>query len=360
MKKVHGLGALLDFVEPESEVHSEAEGGEQGGKRAETASPATSHHHAGGAALDEDSLKLWWKRIHRHPLLSPQREIELAKLIEGGDEVAFKEMVESNLRLVGSIARKCARYSGPCLSLADLIQEGSLGLIRAVQKFDYRKGYRFSTYASYWIRQSVMRAIEDQGRSIRLPVHMIESFSRADRARAVLTQELERAPTETELETHLRTKQQKFYESAHRVTEPMSLHTAIGEDEEITLMDFIEDESAPSPIDCASRVALRDELQRAFDMLSAREAQVLKMRYGLCESGQAHTLDEVGAVLSLTRERIRQIEKSALKRLKRCKSLQETARHHHADECDDSDHLRVVATPFVATPSRGACEYSRE
>ena len=354
MKKVQHLGALISFDDAESEVHTEAESGEHGARRADAASPGAAQNH-GSSAPDEDSLKLWWKRIHRHPLLSPQREVELAMRIEGGDEVAFNEMVESNLRLVGSIARKCARYSGPSLSLADLIQEGSLGLIRAVQKFDHRKGYRFSTYASYWIRQAVMRAIEDQGRSIRLPVHMIESFSRADRARAILTQELERAPTESELETHLRTKQHKVYDGAHRVTEPMSLHTTIGEDEETILMDFIEDESAPSPIDCASRVALRDELQRAFDVLSERETQVLKLRYGLCQSGQAHTLDEVGEVLSLTRERIRQIEKSALKRLKRCRALQETARHHHADECDFSPPIRS-ATP----PPRGVREYSRE
>ena len=349
MKKIKGIGALLDLDEAEEGTLSESENGDAFGKHDKSAPPNLNSHAPPGGGLDEDSLKLWWKRIHQHPLLSPQCEVELAKRIEAGDEAAFSEMVESNLRLVGSIARKCARYSGPCLSLADLIQEGSLGLIRAVQKFDHSKGYRFSTYASYWIRQSVMRAIEDQGRSIRLPVHMIESFSRADRARAILTQELERSPTEIELERHLRTKQQKFYESTHRVSEPMSLHAVIGEDDETTLMDFIEDESAPSPIDCASRVALCEEIQRAFDVLSEREAQVLQLRYGLGESGQAHTLDEVGEVLSLTRERIRQIEKAALKRLKRCKSLQETARHHFADDDDDeTSHFR------------GAREYSRD
>ncbi|HEX8833086.1 MAG TPA: sigma-70 family RNA polymerase sigma factor, partial [Abditibacteriaceae bacterium] len=163
----------------------------------------------GGEAFDEDSLKMWWKRIHQYPLLSAEREVYLAKAIEQGDMQAFNEMVESNLRLVGSIARKCRRYAGQSLSLADLIQEGSLGLIRAVKKFDYRKGYKFSTYASYWIRQAVMRSIDEQSRSIRLPVHMVESVSRTERARNVLTQELQRPPTERELATHLKISESK-------------------------------------------------------------------------------------------------------------------------------------------------------
>src|SRR5687768_11455689 len=153
--------------------------------------------------LDEDSLKLWWRRVQQYPLLSGAQEVELAKRIEAGDMAAFNEMVECNLRLVANIARKCRRFAGSSLTLADLIQEGSMGLIRAVKKFDYRKGYKFSTYASYWIRQAVMRSIAEQGRSIRLPVHMVESVSRTDRARANLTQEMQRTPTKSEIASHL-------------------------------------------------------------------------------------------------------------------------------------------------------------
>jgi RNA polymerase primary sigma factor len=279
----------------------------------------------GGESFDEDSLKLWWKRIHQYPLLNSEREVELAKRIELGDEIAFNEMVESNLRLVGSIARKCRRYAGTSLSLADLIQEGSVGLIRAVKKFDYRKGYKFSTYASYWIRQAVMRSIDEQSRSIRLPVHMVESVSKTDRARAVLTQQLERPPTERELAAHLRISESKVADLIDKSPEPVSLDMCIGDEDDSVLVDFIEDRSAPSPVDHASRIALREEIDRAFSVLSDREAEVLSLRYGLDSSGQSRTLDEVGAKLGLTRERIRQIEKMALKRLKRSVPLRETA-----------------------------------
>jgi RNA polymerase primary sigma factor len=290
-----------------------------------------SHHHVGlthmaegGGAIEEDSLKMWWRRIHQYPLLTAEHEVALAKRIKLGDEQAFNEMVECNLRLVGSIARKCRRFAGP-LSLADLIQEGSVGLIRAVHKFDYRKGYKFSTYASYWIRQAIMRSIDEQSRSIRLPVHMVESVSRTDRARAILTQELQRPPTHQELASHLKIPEHKVQDIMEKMPEPISLDTHVGDEEDSVLMDFIEDHSAPSPVDSASRAALREEIQRAFACLSARETEVLSLRYGLDESGHPRTLDEVGVCLHLTRERIRQIEKMALKRLKRFAPLRETA-----------------------------------
>ncbi len=280
---------------------------------------------ARGEGVDEDSLRVWWKRTQSYALLSPEREIALAKRVEAGDDEAFQEMVEANLRLVGSIARKCRRFSGAALAMSDLVQEGNLGLIRAVRKFDYRKGYKFSTYASYWIRQAVMRSIDEQSRSIRLPVHMVESMSRAERARAVLTQELHRPPSEKELAAHLRVSERKVHDMEAKTSEPISLDTYIGESEDMVLVDFIEDKSAPSPIDSASRVALREEIESAFECLSDREAEVLALRYGLDLQGHARTLDEVGSLLDLTRERIRQIEKTALKRLKRCRSLRETA-----------------------------------
>ena len=276
-------------------------------------------------ATDEDSLKLWWKRIHQHALLSAEQEVALAKRIEQGDERAFNEMVESNLRLVGSIARKCRRHAGMSLPLADLIQEGSLGLIRAVKKFDHRKGYKFSTYASYWIRQAVMRAIDEQSRSIRLPIHIVESVSRTERARAVLTQQLERPPTERELAFHLRVSEKKVADCSERPGDPISLDMAVGEEDDAMLVDLIEDRSAPSPVDCAASAALREELMRAFEVLSERETEVLSLRYGLDGGGHARTLDEVGEMLNLTRERIRQVEKTALKRLKRSSTLRETA-----------------------------------
>lgn len=279
----------------------------------------------GGEALDEDSLKLWWKRINQYALLSAAREVELAKRIEAGDDLAFEEMVESNLRLVGSIARKCRRYAGTALSLADLIQEGSVGLIRAVKKFDYRKGYKFSTYASYWIRQAVMRAIDEQSRAIRLPVHMVESVSKTERARAVLMQRLQRPPTDREMAAHLRISESKVADLSDRAPDPLSLDMSVGDEEDSVLVDFIEDRTAPSPVDCASRAALREEIVRAFEVLSKREAEVLMLRFGLDSSGSTRTLDEVGARLNLTRERIRQIEKMALKQLKRSSTLRETA-----------------------------------
>lgn len=278
--------------------------------------------------IDEDSLKLWWRRVQQYPLLNAEAEVALAKRIEGGDVGAFNEMVDCNLRLVGNIARKCRRFAGSSLSLADLIQEGSLGLMRAVKKFDYRKGFKFSTYASYWIRQAVMRAIAEQGRNIRLPVHVVESVTRTDKARAMLTQELQRPPTKHELATHLEMPEHKVQDIIDKVGEPMSLDMSVGDEDDSVLGDLIEDRNAASPIDYVQRLALREEIDRALTCLSEREAEVLSLRYGLDDSGQSRTLDEVGMLLKLTRERIRQIEKMALKRLRRLATLQETAQYH--------------------------------
>ena len=297
-------------------------------------------------SVEEDSLKQWWRRIQQYPLLTMEGEVELAKRIETGDMEAFNQMVECNLRLVGNIARRCRRFAGTSLSLADLVQEGSLGLIRAVKKFDYRKGYKFSTYASYWIRQSVMRGIAEQGRSIRLPVHMVESVSRADRARVLLTQELQRPPTKHELATHLETTVVKVQEMMEKMSEPMSLDVHLSDEDESVLSDMIEDCNAASPAESASRAALREEIEKAFACLTLREAEVLSLRFGLDGSGQARTLDEVGLHLCLTRERIRQIEKMALKRLRHWSPLQETAQigtiSPHT-RFANSGHMRSIA-----------------
>ena len=291
--------------------------------------PGTARHREdgpGGSSLqEEDSLRMWWKCVNSYPLLSARREVELAKRIEAGDLRAEQEMIECNLRLVASIARRCLRGPSGALSLADLVQEGSVGLIRAVHKFDYRKGYKFSTYASYWVRQAILRAIDEQSHSIRVPVYVLESAGKTERARTTLTQKLHRPPTSSELATHLQMPQNKVDRLSDRAAEPLSLDCAVSDDEDSTLSDFIPDMNAPSPVDCAMRTSLREELQRAFQCLSEREVDVLSLRYGMDEGGHARTLDEVGALLNLTRERIRQVEKSALKRLKQSQSLRETA-----------------------------------
>lgn len=274
--------------------------------------------------LGEDSLKAWWRYIHRIPLLTAAEEVELARRAERGDDVAYRRMIEANLRLVGNIARKCRRFAGQSLSLADLVQEGNVGLIRAVKKFDYRKGYKFSTYASYWIRQAIMRAIAEQGRSIRLPVHMVESVSKATRATAMLIQELGRSPSLFELAGELGIAEDKAQEIVDRMPEPVSLDTPVGEEEDTVLLDFIPDLVSSSPTDSANRNAVCEEIRKALNDLTPREQEVLRLRYGL-DGGYPRTLDEVGTHFQLTRERIRQIEKLALKKLRRIATLRETA-----------------------------------
>ncbi|MEO6908390.1 MAG: sigma-70 family RNA polymerase sigma factor [Abditibacteriaceae bacterium] len=273
---------------------------------------------------ETDALKLWWKHVMQCPLLTPEREIELAKRVEAGDQSAFQEMVESNLRLVANIARKSRRFAGHILSLEDLIQEGCVGLMRAVQKFDYRRGYKFSTYASYWIRQSIFRSVADNGRNIRLPVHMVESISRTDRARSVLTQQLHRPPSNCELSAYLSISEKKVQDIVDCVSDPVSLDITVSEEEDVTLLDLVVDIQTQTVVEQTSFIALRGELAQALGTLSDREAKVLSLHFGL--NGDAPlTLFEVGERMGLTRERIRQIEKNALRQLKAIPSLVETA-----------------------------------
>lgn len=273
---------------------------------------------------ETDALKLWWRHVLQYPLLTPAREVELAKRVEAGDQLAYQEMVESNLRLVANIARKSLRFAGHILSLEDLIQEGCLGLMRAVQKFDYRRGYKFSTYASYWIRQSIFRSVADHGRSIRLPVHMVESISQTDRARTILTQQLHRQPSNGELSAYMSVSEKKVKDIVNCVSDPVSLDITVSEEEDTTLLDLIEDVHTQNVAEQASFLALGGELAKALDTLSEREAKVLSLHFGL--NGNAPlTLFEVGQRLGLTRERIRQIEKDALRQLKTIPSLVETA-----------------------------------
>lgn len=270
-----------------------------------------------------DTLKLWWRYVSQRPLLTHEREIELAKLIEAGDQLAYQEMVESNLRLVANIARKSQRFSAHRLSLEDRIQEGCVGLMRAVQKFDYRRGYKFSTYASYWIRQAIFRSVADHGRSIRLPVHMVESISRADLARANLTQQLHRPPSNSELSVYMCIPETKIKDIMNCVSDPLSLDVVISEEEDTTLLDLVEDMHSKTTSEQLSSSALRQELAQALKSLPEREAKVLSLHFGL-NGEDPLTLEEVGFRLDLTRERIRQIEKLALKQLKAIPSLIET------------------------------------
>jgi RNA polymerase primary sigma factor len=271
---------------------------------------------------DIDALQLWWRHVSKFPLLTSQREKELARRIEKGDQLAFQEMVESNLRLVANIAKKSRRFAGHILSLEDLIQEGCMGLMRAVQKFDYRRGYRFSTYASYWIRQAIFRSVAEQGRSIRLPVHMVESISRADKARAILTQQLQRPPSNSELSAYMCVPEKKVKDIVDCVSDPVSLDVSMSEDDDTMLIDTVEDVHTKATPEQILLRALCSEVAQALQTLPEREAKVLLLHYGL--NGEAPlTLDEVGSRLNLTRERIRQIEKMALAQLKALPSLME-------------------------------------
>lgn len=274
----------------------------------------------------EDSLGAWWRQVRRTSLLTAAEEVRLAKRIEKGDRAAFEQMIEANLRLVGDIARKFLRFAGPSLTLADLIQEGNVGLIRAVKKFDHRKGFKFSTYASFWIRQAVVRGIAEQSRSIRLPVHVVESVGQANKAYAILHQKLGRTPTVSELSLELGWREDQIRAFVERTEEPVSLDTPMGDKQDgCTLADFVEDRSCESPSNGATNFVLRLELDRAFSaVLTEREREVLRLRYGL--TGMTpKTLEEVGKHFRLTRERARQIEAVALKKLRQNAEPQATA-----------------------------------
>ncbi len=260
----------------------------------------------------EDPVRMYLKEIGKVPLLSAEEEIELAQRMEEGDEEAKKKLAEANLRLVVSIAK---RYVGRGMLFLDLIQEGNLGLIKAVEKFDYRKGYKFSTYATWWIRQAITRAIADQARTIRIPVHMVETINKLIRVSRQLLQELGREPTPEEIAKEMNMPVERVREILKISQEPVSLETPIGEEEDSHLGDFIQDDQVPVPAEAAAFTLLREQLQEVLETLTDREQKVLKLRFGL-DDGRARTLEEVGKEFNVTRERIRQIEAKALRKLR--------------------------------------------
>ena len=276
----------------------------------------------------EDPVRMYLKEIGKVPLLSAEEEIELAKKMEQGDENAKKRLAEANLRLVVSIAK---RYVGRGMLFLDLIQEGNLGLIKAVEKFDYRKGYKFSTYATWWIRQAITRAIADQARTIRIPVHMVETINKLIRVSRQLLQELGREPTPEEIAEEMDMPVDRVREILKISQEPVSLETPIGEEEDSHLGDFIQDDNVPVPADAAAFTLLKEQLVEVLGTLTEREQKVLRLRFGL-DDGRARTLEEVGKEFDVTRERIRQIEAKALRKLKnptKCKRLKEFMDDRH-------------------------------
>ena len=260
----------------------------------------------------EDPVRMYLKEIGKVPLLTAEEEIELAKRMELGDEEAKKRLAEANLRLVVSIAK---RYVGRGMLFLDLIQEGNLGLIKAVEKFDYRKGYKFSTYATWWIRQAITRAIADQARTIRIPVHMVETINKLIRVSRQLLQELGREPTPEEIAEEMNMPVERVREILKISQEPVSLETPIGEEEDSHLGDFIQDDNVPVPADAAAFTLLKEQLVEVLSTLTDREQKVLRLRFGL-DDGRARTLEEVGKEFNVTRERIRQIEAKALRKLR--------------------------------------------
>ena len=264
-----------------------------------------------GVSID-DPVRMYLREIGKIPLLTYEEELELAKGVLAGDENAKQKLAESNLRLVVSIAKK---YVGRGMLLLDLIQEGNMGLIKAVEKFDYTKGYKFSTYATWWIRQAITRAIADQARTIRIPVHMVETINRLIRTSRHLLQQLGREPTVEEIAHEMEIPVEKVVEIQKIAQDPVSLETPIGEEDDSHLGDFIQDDDSPAPQDSAAYTLLREQLEDVMNTLTPREAKVLKLRFGL-EDGKARTLEEVGREFMVTRERIRQIEAKALRKLR--------------------------------------------
>ncbi len=264
-----------------------------------------------GISID-DPVKVYLKEIGRVPLLTPEEEIDLAIRISNGDEAAKKRLSEANLRLVVSIAK---RYLGRGMQFLDLIQEGNLGLIKAVEKFDYTKGFKFSTYATWWIRQAITRAIADQARTIRIPVHMVETINKVKKVSSQLLHSSGHEPTADEISEELDMPVEKVREIMRVAQEPVSLETPIGEEEDSHLGDFIPDDDAPAPADAASHTLLKEQLSDVLDTLTPREEKVLCLRFGL-NDGRSRTLEEVGKEFNVTRERIRQIEAKALRKLR--------------------------------------------
>ena len=264
-----------------------------------------------GISID-DPVRMYLKEIGKIPLLKPHEEVEYAKRMAEGDEFAKQKLVEANLRLVVSIAK---RYVGRGMLFLDLIQEGNLGLIKAVEKFDYKKGYKFSTYATWWIRQAITRAIADQARTIRIPVHMVETINKLIRVSRQLLQELGRDPKPDEIAKEMNMTEEKVREIMKIAQDPVSLETPIGEEEDSHLGDIIPDEDAPAPAEAAAYSLLKEQIEEVLNTLNDREQNVLKLRFGL-EDGRARTLEEVGKEFDVTRERIRQIEAKALRKLR--------------------------------------------
>ncbi len=260
----------------------------------------------------DDPVRMYLKEIGRVPLLKADEEVELAKRMQEGDEEAKNQLAEANLRLVVSIAK---RYVGRGMLFLDLIQEGNLGLLKAVEKFDYKKGFKFSTYATWWIRQAITRAIADQARTIRIPVHMVETINKLVRVSRQLLQELGTDPTPEQIGAVMDLAPDRVREIQKVAQEPVSLETPIGEEEDSHLGDFIEDEDAPAPDEAASYILLKEQLEEVLETLTPREAKVLRLRFGL-DDGRSRTLEEVGQEFGVTRERIRQIEAKALRKLR--------------------------------------------
>lgn len=302
---------LIGTADMDNPTLSEMQAIEDEGLPADLDEPEALPEDVENAKLD-DLVRMYLKEIGRIKLLTPEEEQEIAKKMAEGDEDARKRMSEANLRLVVSIAK---RYVGRGMQLLDLIQEGNLGLMKAVEKFDYTKGYKFSTYATWWIRQSITRAIADQARTIRIPVHMVETINRVLRTSHSMVQKLGREPTTKEIADELHIEESKVEEVLKIAQEPVSLETPIGEEEDSHLGDFIQDDEASQPSEEASYTLLREQLEEVLSTLTPREEQVLRMRFGLTD-GKPHTLEEVGKEFDVTRERIRQIESKALRKLR--------------------------------------------
>lgn len=303
--EAQGVEIVEDFGEEPLEDIDLSDVQEEGSEDLETALSTE------GIAID-DPVKVYLKEIGRVPLLSPEEEINLAIRISSGDEAAKKRLSEANLRLVVSIAK---RYLGRGMQFLDLIQEGNLGLIKAVEKFDYTKGFKFSTYATWWIRQAITRAIADQARTIRIPVHMVETINKVKKVSSQLLHSNGHEPTADEISEQLEMAPDKVREIMRVAQEPVSLETPIGEEEDSHLGDFIPDDDAPAPQDAASHTLLKEQLADVLDTLTPREEKVLRLRFGL-EDGRSRTLEEVGKEFNVTRERIRQIEAKALRKLR--------------------------------------------
>ena len=308
----NGINIIADSDPNESDLREIEEDDKDSGKDSKTKSTGNFEKDMSAGIPVDDPVRMYLKEIGKVPLLSAEEEIDLAKRIEAGDEEARKKLCEANLRLVVSIAK---RYVGRGMQFLDLIQEGNLGLIKAVSKFDYTKGYKFSTYATWWIRQSITRAIADQARTIRIPVHMVETINKLIRVSRQLMQDLGREPTPEEIAAEMDITVEKVMEIQRIAQEPVSLETPIGEEEDSHLGDFIPDNDIQTPDEAAAYSMLKDQLVEVLDTLTEREQNVLELRFGL-KDGRPRTLEEVGRQMDVTRERIRQIEAKAIRKLK--------------------------------------------